>query len=129
MAELEKRRPDLTASTKGTIMSALRNVLKVAQEEGAIDNIPATPKAKQKDNPRPFFRFHPVVTRKDDAYRKLLKTAREMAQQKVITRGIPVTYELYDIIVFLTQSFVRPIGSDMPSSTTTLPSRRILRGS
>jgi hypothetical protein len=36
-----------------------------------------------------------------------------MAQQKVITRGIPVTYELYDIIVFLTQSFVRPIGSEL----------------
>src|SRR5262249_29538798 len=28
-------------------------------------------------------------------------------------RGIPVTYELYDVIVFLTQSFVRPVVSEL----------------
>ena len=113
MADLEKRRPDLSASTKGTIMSAFRNVLKVARDEGAIDVIPATQRTKQRDNPRPFFRFHPLVKREDDAYRKLLKTARAMAEEKVIVRGIPVTYELYDLIVFLTQSFVRPVVSEL----------------
>ena len=113
MADLEKRRPDLSASTKATVMSAFRNVLKYACEEGAIDNVPATPRPKQRDNPRPFFRFHPLVKKEDDAYRKLLKTARAMAQDKVIVRGILVTYELYDLIVFLTQSFVRPVVSEL----------------
>ena len=113
MADLEKRRPDLSASTKATVMSAFRNVLKVACEEGAIDNVPATPRPKQRDNPRPFFRFHPLVKSEDDAYRKLLKTARAMAEEKVVVRGIPVTYELYDLIVFLTQSFERPVVSEL----------------
>jgi hypothetical protein len=96
-------------------MSAFRNVLKVARDEGAIDDLPGTPRAKQKDNPRPFFRFHPLVDKKDDAYRKLLKTAREAAEEGVKVRGIPVTYELYDVIVFLTQSFVRPVVSELYS--------------
>src|SRR5262245_3131386 len=113
MDALAKRRPDLSSSSKNSIMSAFRNVLKVAREEGAIDDLPDTPRAKQKDNPRPFFRFKPLVEAKNDAYRKLLKSAREMAEEGVKVRGIPVTYELYDVIVFLTQSFVRPVISEL----------------
>jgi hypothetical protein len=55
MTELTKRRPDLSSSSKNSIMSAFRNVLKVARDEGVIDDLPATPRAKQQDNPRPFF--------------------------------------------------------------------------
>ena len=113
MADLENRRPDLTASTKATVMSSFRNVLKVARDDGVINDIPATPRPRQRDNPRPFFRFSPLGTGENDAYRKLLKTARQMAEEKVVVRGIPVTYELYDLIIFTTQSFVRPIASEL----------------
>jgi integrase-like protein len=113
MDALAKRRPDLSSSSKNSVMSAFRNVLKVARDQGAIDDLPATPRAKQKDNPRPFFRFHPLVGKNEDAYRKLLQTARKMAEEGVKIRGIPVTYELYDVIVFLTQSFVRPVVSEL----------------
>jgi hypothetical protein len=113
MDALAKRRPDLSSSSKNSIMSAFRNVLKVARDEGAIADLPDTPRAKQKDNPRPFFRFQPLVDKDNDPYRKLLKTAREMAKEGVVIRGIPVTYELYDLIVFLTQSFLRPVVSEL----------------
>ena len=113
MDALAKHRSDLSSSSKNSIMSAFRNVLKVARDEGAIDDLPDTPRAKQKDNPRPFFRFQPLVDRERDAYRKLLKTAREMAREQVLIRGVPFTYELYDVIVFLTQSFVRPVVSEL----------------
>ena len=113
MDHLTKTRPDLSSSTKNTIMAAFRNVLKMAREEGAIDVIPDTPRAKQRDNPRPFFRFYPLVSRKDDVYKKVLDTAKEMARERVIVRGVPVTNELYDIILFLTHSFVRPIVSEL----------------
>ena len=113
MDHLTKTRPDLSSSTKNTIMAAFRNVLKMAREEGAIDVIPDTPRAKQRDNPRPFFRFYPLVARKDDVYKKVLDTAKEMAREGVVVRGVPVTDELYDIILFLTHSFVRPIVSEL----------------
>ena len=75
-------------------MAGFRNVLKVAREEGAIDIIPGTPRAKQRDNPRPFFRFYPLVAREDDVYRKVLDTALEMAKQGSLPAFAPVVAAL-----------------------------------
>ena len=94
-------------------MAAFRNVLKVARDEGVIDIVPSTPRAKQRDNPRPFFRFHPLVKKEDDAYKKLLAEAKVMAGEGITVRGIPVTDELYDIVMFVTHSFVRPITTEL----------------
>lgn len=113
LSDLDKRRPDLSSSTKNTLMAAFRNVLKVARDEGVIDFLPATPRTKQKDNPRPFFRFYPLVSKEEDAYKKVRQTAKDMASEAVVVRGNPVTEELYDIILFLTQSFVRPIVTEL----------------
>jgi hypothetical protein len=113
MEHLTKTRRDLTSSTKNTVMAAFRNVLKIAREEGVIDVVPDTPRAKQRDNPRPFFRFYPLVSRKDDVYKKVLDTAKEMARESVVIRGVLVTDELYDIILFLTHSFVRHVVSEL----------------
>jgi hypothetical protein len=55
MEDLTQRRPGLSSSSRNSIMSPFRNVMKVAMEEGAIDAVPATPRTKQVDNPRPFF--------------------------------------------------------------------------
>lgn len=113
MANLTMKRPDIQASTKNTLMAAFRNVLKVARDEGVIDVVPQTPRAKQRDNPRPFFRFHPLVNKEDDAYKKLLAEAKRMAQEEVVVRGVKVTDDLYDLIMFLTHSFVRPITTEL----------------
>jgi hypothetical protein len=113
MEALTEKRPDLSSSTKNTIMAAFRNVMKMALEEGAIDTVPDTPRSKQKDNPRPFFRFYPLVSKEEDVYERLLGTAREMAANRVVIRGIAVTDELCDLILFLTHSFVRPIISEL----------------
>ncbi len=113
IADLTKKRPDITASTKNTLMAAFRNVLKIARDEGVIDVVPATPRTKAKDNPRPFFRFHPLVSKDNDAYQKLLKTAKKMAESSVEVRGHKITDELYDVILFLTHSFVRPITTEL----------------
>jgi hypothetical protein len=113
LADLNKTRPDLTSSTLNTLMAAFRNVMKVARDDGVIDVVPSTPRAKSKDNPRPFFRFHPLVPRKDDAYQQLLTAAQKMAEEGVVVRGTPVTDELYDLILFLTHSFVRPITTEL----------------
>jgi hypothetical protein len=113
ITDLGKKRPDLASSSKNTLMAAFRNVLKIARDEGVIDNIPATPRVKIKDNPRPFFRFAPLVAKDDDAYQKLLKAVKQMAGQGVQVRGLMVDDEFYDLLLFLTHSFVRPIMSEL----------------
>ena len=114
---LHKKRPDLSPSTRNTLSATFRNVLKIAQEEGAIGDVPQTPRTKQRDNPRPFFRFHPLVPKDEDAYKKLLRGAETMARDGVVVRGTPVTTELYDLILFLVHSFVRPISTELYALT------------
>ena len=115
MNYLDVKNPDWAASTKNTILATFRNVLKVAQEESVIDNIPDTPRSKQKDNPRPFFKFHPLVSKDDDQYKKVIARAEQMFNEGVVCRGIPVTEELRDILLFITHSFVRPTHSELYS--------------
>ena len=73
--DLSRKRPDLSPSTKNTILAAFRNVLKIARDDGVLDRIPDTPRTTQKDNPRPFFRFFPLVSPEEDADLKLRQTA------------------------------------------------------
>jgi site-specific recombinase XerC len=115
MNYLDNQKMTLSSSTKNTILATFRNVLKIAREEAIIDVIPDTPRSRQKDNPRPFFRFHPLVSEADDVYEKLKRTAKIMADERVSVRGIEITDELYDLILFVTHSFVRPITSELYS--------------
>jgi hypothetical protein len=43
----------------------------------------------------------------------VLETAKDMADMMMSVRGITVTDELYDLILFITHSFVRPITSEL----------------
>jgi hypothetical protein len=110
---ISKKRPDLSSSTRNALLAAFRNVLKAARDDGVIDNVPDTPRVKQKDNPRPFFRFHPLVSKSDDEYKKLLAGAKTLAQNNTVVRGTQVTDELYDLIMFCVHSFVRPITTEL----------------
>ena len=115
MNYLDIKNPDWAPSSKNTILATFRNVLKVAQEEATIDVIPDTPRSKQKDNPRPFFKFFPLVSKQEDQYQRVLNRAEQMAQDNEIIRWIPVTDELRDILLFITHSFVRPTHSELYS--------------
>ena len=59
--KLTRKRSDLSSSTRNMLMATFRNVLKVARDDGLIDVMPATPRQRQKDNPRSFFRCAPLV--------------------------------------------------------------------
>jgi hypothetical protein len=130
--DLSRKRPDLSPSTKNTILAAFRNVLKIARDDDVLDRLPDTPRTKQKDNPRPFFRFYPLVSQEEDATVKLLDTASDMADENAIVRGVPVTYELYDLIYFVFGSFVRPIVTELSAlrhndiTVATKPTRLIV---
>ena len=100
-------------STYSNRISCLRKILKIARDEGVIDTIPDTPRPPKKDNPRPFFRFAPLVSEEDDEYHRILATAKQMAQDKIQVRWILVTTELYDLILFLMHTFIRPTISEL----------------
>ena len=89
MTELEAKRPDLSPSTRNMLAATFRNVMKVARDIGVIDEVPDTPRRRQKDNPRPFFRFHPLVPKERDAYKALLKAAKDLAKENSDIRGSP----------------------------------------
>jgi hypothetical protein len=113
MERITEARPNLTGSTKNTIMATFRNVLKVALDDGVIEVLPSTPRPKQKDNPRPYFKFTPLVARDRDEYDRLKKGAKALAAEKAKVRGVPVTQELYDLILFCIHSFVRPMTTEL----------------
>lgn len=77
MDKIQTKRPDLSTSTRNILTATFRNVLKVARDDGVIDAVPATPRAKQKDAPRSYFPFHPLVAKKDDLYKRVIETARQ----------------------------------------------------
>jgi len=111
---VERKRSDLSASTKNSLMSAFRNVLKVARDDGLIDLLPQTPRTKQRDNPRPFFRFHPLVSKQEDNYQRLMDGLKKL-DGKVSVRGFHVDEELYDLALFITHSFCRPTTTELYS--------------
>ena len=108
-----KKRPDIAASTINSAAATLRNILKVARDDGVIDDIPSTPRRKSHDNPRPFFRFAPLTSKASDQYKLLLDKAKQLAKEKYAVRGIPITDELHDLILFVVHSFIRPTSTEL----------------
>jgi hypothetical protein len=93
-----------------------RKVLKTALQEGAITNLPETPKMeKTRTTTRTFFRFHPLVAKEKDDYQKVLEAAKVSADEhiKFAADYPPITDELYDAILLLTHGFLRPTVSEL----------------
>ena len=111
--KLSRKRSDLSSSTRNMLMATFRNVLKVARDNGLIDVVPATPRQRQKDNPRSCFRFAPLVEPERDEYQQLLQGAKRLADEHAVVRGVEVTGELYDLVLFCVHSFVRPTSTEL----------------
>ena len=101
----DKRDKPLAPSTKTKHTTIIRKVFKVALEDRVIDQVPLTPKVSIKDNPRPSF--------SENEYKHLLKTTRQVIEEGVKVRGIPITMELYYFINFMVHSFLRPLMSEI----------------
>lgn len=105
----------LKPTTRNHITSTFSKVMKLARDRGAIITVPDLPRTKKKDNPRPFFRFYPLVPKEEDEYKLLLDKAQELAAIGHRIRESTITDELYDLILFLTHSFIRPIETELYS--------------
>lgn len=103
---LDKRRDKpLAPSTKSKQCGMIRKVLMLALEDGVIDIIPPMPKQRTKDAPRVSF--------SDKDYKKLLEAARVCADRGDKVRGVEVTREHYNVIVFAVHSFLRPTETEL----------------
>lgn len=109
-----ERESDLSSSVHNQIRIVFRRVMKMALMEGAIHSVPDAPKMNEtKKSTRTFFRFEPLVSKEKDEYQKLLSVAGELAKGNLNVRGVPLTDELRDIILFTVHSFVRPTHSEL----------------
>ena len=99
LANLGKRRK-LAPSTISKHLIVIRKVMIEAQRRGFIKALPPFPTIRRKDNPRPYFTL--------EEYRTLRATAKKLASEEISVRGVPLTEEIYDFIVFAVNVFVRP---------------------
>jgi hypothetical protein len=107
------RKNKYAPSTLNKKIIVFRKVMKIAYEDGVISSIPELPLLHRSDNPRPFFKFSPLVSDERDEYQMLLEGAKELAAQQVSVRGNLITSELYDFILFMSHSFLRPVESEI----------------
>lgn len=110
------RSKPLAAQTKNIYIYLFNKVLRYAYERGALDHLPVMPSQNRKrsdDTPRVSFSFSPLVSKEHDEYQKLLGICKELADSNEVVRGTPITNELYDVVLFIVHSFVRPTMSEL----------------
>lgn len=89
-------------------LSHIKTILKYAQRVGVITALPAFPKLKTIDTARPWFN--------STEYSKLHSVCRSLVGKKIrvdskagkFLRNVEITQEVYDLIIFMVNSFIRP---------------------
>jgi hypothetical protein len=89
----------LSQSSLKKYVVLVRKVLKEAERDGTIDHIPSLPTIKRTENPRPWF--------SPEQYAVLLETCRSLRDNPPERTEFEFG-ELYDFIVFMVHSFLRP---------------------
>lgn len=98
----------LTINSLKIHLSHIKTILKYAQRVGVITSLPAFLKLKTVDTARPWFN--------SAEYTKLHSVCRSLVGKKIridtkagkFLRNVEITQEVYDLIVFMVNSFVRP---------------------
>jgi hypothetical protein len=99
---------NLSSSSIKIHISHLKTILRYAQKMGVMNTLPAFPTIKTVDKPRSWFN--------SAEYSKLHNTARTRigerfdisSQDTTKLRNGELTRELYDLILFMTNTFIRP---------------------
>lgn len=106
LVHLDSRREQpLANSTKAKQCMMVRQVLRLAFEDGLIDRVPEAPKLMTVDKPR--------VTFSEREYKKLMTVARQCAEQGDIVRGVMMTHKHVHMFSFVVHSFLRPTEKEL----------------
>jgi hypothetical protein len=103
-------RPDrpLSINTLKIHLSHIKTILKYAQRMGVITSLPAFPKLKTVDNARSWFNSGEYGALHSVCRANIGKTVTVKTKAGRFLRNVKLTQELYDLVIFMTNSFIRP---------------------
>ncbi len=91
---------NLKPTTIKVHLNLIHKILMLALRENIVDRLPPMPKVKLVDSPRGWF--------SNEEYEKLKRTAIKLADDQVIVRYHQITREMYLLILFMVNTFLRP---------------------
>jgi integrase len=94
---------ELSPATKKHYLSLVSKIFKHGVEEGVIKAIPLFPKISERLTTKEKRDFLTM-----GEYTKLNNTARDLAKDGVVVRGVPITEEMRLLNKFMVNSFLRP---------------------
>ena len=98
----------LSVNTLKIHLSHIKTILRHAQRMGVITAQPAFPTLKTVDNPRAWFSSTEYSTLNAVCRANIGKLFKKVGTKGEQRRNITITQELYDLIIFMTNSFIRP---------------------
>ena len=96
----------LSNSTLKIHLSHIKTILRYALRRDIIKGLPEFPRVKTIDNPRPWFSAYEYNVLHNTVLANVGKVFRLQSGRSV--RNITITDELYDLILFMTNTFIRP---------------------
>ncbi len=98
----------LTINSLKIHLSHIKTILKYAQRVGVITALPAFPKLKTVDTARPWFNSTEYSTLHSKCRSLIGKKIRVDTKAGKFLRNVEIMPEVYDLIIFMTNSFIRP---------------------
>lgn len=98
----------LTINTLKIHLSHIKTILKYAQRVGVITGLPAFPRLKTTDTARPWFNSTEYSTLHSVCRSRIGTKIRVDSKAGKFLRNVEITQEVYDLIIFMTNSFIRP---------------------
>ena len=98
----------LTINTLKIHLSHIKTILKYAQRVGVITGLPAFPRLKTTDTARPWFNSKEYSTLHSVCRSRIGTKIRVDTKAGKFLRNVEITQDVYDLIIFMTNSFIRP---------------------
>ncbi len=89
-------------------LSHIKAILKYAQRMGVITSQPAFPRLKTVDTARPWFNSKEYSTLHSKCRAMIGTKIRVDTKAGKFLRNVEISQEVYDLIIFMTNSFIRP---------------------
>lgn len=98
----------LTINSLKIHLSHIKTILKYAQRVGVITALPAFPKLKTVDTARPWFNSQEYSALHAKCRSLIGKKIRVDTKAGKLLRYVQISQEVYDLIIFMANSFIRP---------------------